>query len=157
MTQEQFGEFLEDNLQDLVNPDPESVPGDRDMPSPAALIQMARNLRVHSKTEFERTINPHDGSGSLVFKKDNEVKGNTKVPPAFLLGIPVFEAGDMYRVEAKLRFRVEGAQARFFYELVRPELILKDAFDKVRAEARDKTGLRVLAGRPETQGTSADE
>jgi uncharacterized protein YfdQ (DUF2303 family) len=101
MNQSDFGEWLEANIKDLANPDGAGTP------APAALLQVARNLRVHAKTEFEQRINPSTGEGSFVYKKDNEIQGSTTVPGNFELAIPVFEAGEFYRIPVRLRYKVE--------------------------------------------------
>jgi uncharacterized protein YfdQ (DUF2303 family) len=146
MGQEAFGNFIEDRLDDLANPDPEN---DKDMPPPAKVLEVARNLVVYSKCDFQRTINPSDGTGTFVFKKDNEVQGSTRVPREFLLGIPVFEAGDTYRVRVRLRYNVDGGVAKFQFSLYQPQVIVRDAFSGVRTKATEGTALPLFVGSPE--------
>lgn len=149
MTQEAFGQFLEDNLRDLAAPCAD-LESDKDMPAPARVLDVARNLIVHASHQFERTINPSTGEGTFLFKKDNDVKGTTKVPKSFLLGIPVFEAGDPYRVEARLRYTVDDGKAKFQYALCQPQVTLRDAFNEVRKKVQEKTGLPLFAGAPQS-------
>lgn len=149
MGQEAFGQFIEDNLKDLAAPCAD-VPGDKDMPEPARVLDVARNFIVHASHQFERSINPSTGEGTLVFKKENEVKGTTKVPKSFLLGIPVFEAGDAYRVEARLRYTVDGDKLKFQYALCQPQVTVRDAFGEVRKKVQQATGLPLFAGAPQS-------
>lgn len=148
MTQEAFGQFVEDNLTDLANPDPGNAL-DKDMPPPARVLEVARSLVVNAKTDFQRTINPTTGEGVFTWKKDNEVQGTTKVPKSFLLGIPVFDAGEAYRIEARLRYSVDNGVAKFQFALYQPQAIVRDAFDKVRKQVAEGTRLLVFAGSPE--------
>ena len=64
MTQDAFGVWIDDHMRDLA-----SVPG---YPEPAAVLEMARNLVIHSKGIFERKINPTTGEGVLIVKDEHE-------------------------------------------------------------------------------------
>lgn len=143
MGQETFGQWIEDNMPDLAAP----ADGD-DLAPPARLLEVARNLIVRTKGEFSRTVNPTTGEFSLVNKLENESQ-STKIPRGFCLGIPVFEAGERYRIEARLRFSMRDGKPTFAYELVQPAAVLRDAFGGVRGQVATQTGLPVLAGSPE--------
>lgn len=146
LTQEVFAQFIEDHLDDLASPVGNGE--DKDLPMPAEVLTMARNLVIRSKGEFSRTINPTTGEGSLVCRNENETT-STRIPRAFLLGIPVFEAGALYRVEARMRMDMSSGRPIFAYVLYRPEEIKRDAFGEVRKAVIDKTSLPVFAGSPE--------
>lgn len=147
MGQEGFGQFIEDNLRDIVPPDPNN-PEDAECPQPAKVLEMARTLVVRTKGEFSRTLNPTTGEGSLVCKTENETS-STKIPKAFLLGIPVFEAGARYRIEARLRFAMRDGRPTFSYSLYQPQVVLRDAFGEVRARVQKETSLPLFVGTPE--------
>jgi len=144
MSQDDIGQHIEDNMADLAAP----TPADVGVVSPAKLLETTRNLIIRSKGEFSRSINPSTGEFSVVNKTEHETT-STPIPKTFLLGIPVFEAGVLYRVEARFRFNLNSGRPQFAYELVTPHLIVKDAFQAVRQEVISKTGLEVLAGHPE--------
>lgn len=145
MSQEEFAQFVEDNMVDLASPTAE----DGDLyPKPAAVLEMALKLTINLQGEFSRSINPTTGESTLVNKTEHG-PNSTKIFKSFLLGIPVFEAGARYRVEARIRFQLEGGRARFSYALYQPEAIKRDAFAGVRAEVEKGTSLAVFAGTPE--------
>lgn len=148
MSQETFGQLIEDNMGDLANPDPE-MESDRDMPTPAKVLEVARHLVVYAWHNFERKINVSDGTGTFTWKKDNEVAGSTKVPKGFLLGIPVFDAGAVYRLPVRLRYQVDAGAAKFQISLYQPHVVIRDAFDQVRTEAATGTALPLFVGSPE--------
>ena len=145
MQQEAFAQFIEDNLPDLVAP---GVQDDKDLPMPADVLTMARNLIVRSEGEFQRSFDPVTGASTLVTKHDNKTE-STKIPRAFLLGIPVFEAGMFYKVTARMRMEMSGGRAIFSYVLFQPEVIKRDAFGEVRQKVEEGTQLIVFAGSPE--------
>jgi uncharacterized protein YfdQ (DUF2303 family) len=146
MGQEAFAQFVEDHLDDIRSPTGDS--GDSDLPAAADLLTMARNLVIRSRGEFSRSINPVTGESALVSKHENTSE-STKIPRGFLLGIPVFEAGALYAVEARMRFSMLNGRPTFAYALVNPDEKLRDAFNEVRMLAEARTGLPVLAGSPE--------
>lgn len=141
-TQDDFGAFVEENAADLAGPEGE------DLATPAKLLETARNLIVRTKGSFERVVNPNTGEFSLVNKLENE-STSTRIPRGFVLGIPVFEAGAPYRVEARLRFALRDQKATFSYQLVQPVAILRHAFGEVRTRVAEATTLPVWAGLPE--------
>lgn len=145
MSQEAFAQFIEDNMVDLSNPTAED--GDL-FPKPAAVLEMARKLAIHTKGEFSKEINATTGEGTLVVKNEH-TPASTKIPKGFILGIPVFEAGEPYRVEARLRFSMPNGRPSFSFSLYQADAIKRDAFNEVRELVKTGTSLPVFAGSPE--------
>lgn len=146
MRQEVFAQFLEDHQDDLRAPTGNGE--DKTFPAPSELLTMARNLTINTKGVFSRSINQTTGEGQLICKNENETS-STRIPPIFLLGVQVFEAGAFYAVQARLRLDMSGGAPLFSYALYRPEEIKREAFDEVRQTAKERTELPVLAGSPE--------
>lgn len=146
-SQEAFGEFIDANMADLASPDGSGAL-DLEIAPPAAVLSMARTLVVRTKGEFSRAINPTTGESSLVNKLENE-STSTKISRCFLLQLPVFESGTVYRVEARIRFAMSDGRPTFSYSLYQHLEILRDAFGEVRKLVADGTGLPVFAGSPE--------
>lgn len=141
LAQDDFAEFIDANFDNLTSGDGYPVPID--------VMTMARDLRVHQKGTFERTVNPTTGDHALICKLETDEKTSTKIPRAFLLALPVFLGGSLYKVEARVRMRLRSGAAQFSYTLYRAEEIHRDAFGDVRAAVAEATGLPVLAGSPE--------
>ncbi len=127
MTQDQFGEFIDANMTDLASPEAT----EKDVAKPADVLLMARNLTVRTKGEFSRIINPTTGEGSLISKLENDT-ASTTIPRAFLLKLPVFENGTMYRVEARVRFQMQNGPADL---LVPPLPAERDRARRVRGRS----------------------
>lgn len=138
MNQEQFAQFIEDNLPDIAQP-------------PAAdMLEISRSLEAKKKVNFASGIRLSNGQNQLTYEEEIQgtaAKGTLQVPETFTLGIPVLEGGLRYAVEARLRYRIgEGGKLAMWYELVRPHKILEDAVHAVWSEIQDKTSMRVLNG-----------
>lgn len=150
MTQDAFAQLIDENLADLASPNLEAQPLDAEMPSPAQVLTMVRQLSIRTKGEFTRKVDEVTGEFELVNKLEHE-STNTKIYRAFLLRIPVFAGADatFYRVEARIRFRLENGRPVFAFTLYRHDLVLQDAFGDVRAAVAKGTELPILAGSPE--------
>lgn len=139
LRQEPFAQFLEDRLEDIASKD--------GYPAAAALLEMARNLTINVKGTFKKTINPHDGTGTLTADVEHG-GGSTRIPRAFMLGLRVFEGGVQYAVEARIRFAMKEGTPSFGFILHRRAETERDAFNDVRAQVVKGVGLPVFAGTP---------
>ncbi len=137
MTQAKFADFIESRLEDIATAE--------GFPRASDVLTMARNLMIRTKGTFQREFNPTNGDSVLVNKTETDT-GSTPIPRAFLLGIPVFEGGARYSVEARVRFGVSDGGAAFSFTMHRRKEIERDAFAEVRAKIAAATGVVVLAG-----------
>ncbi len=137
MTQEAFADFIEGRLEDLATGD--------GFPRATDVLTMARNLMIRTKGTFQREFNPTNGDSVLVNKTETDT-GSTPIPRAFLLGIPVFEGGERYSVEARVRFGFVEGRPAFSFTMHRRKEIERDAFQAVRSQIAIATGIAVLAG-----------
>lgn len=133
-----FAELVEDNLPDIVEPDG------------ATLLELAQSFQAHTKVRFESARHLQGGDRQLVYTEDTTAtagtKGDITIPPTFTLGIAPFEVGEMYRVVARLRYRITDGRLRLGYRLDRPEDVLRSAFRDVVNEVQQRTGIDVLYG-----------
>lgn len=139
MRQTEFADFLESRLEDMV--------AGAGFPSPLDVLQVARQLHIVSKGTYTRSVDPTTGDNILVNKTETET-GSTVIPRAFLIAIPVFEGGDRYQLEARMRFTMQDGAPQFSYVLHRRAEVERDAFGKVRQKINDDTKLPLFAGTP---------
>lgn len=136
MTQEQFGEFLEDNLADLVDA--------------AHLIEVAGTLVAKTDTQFYSSKRLDNGQTQLGYRETIDAKagaeGNLTIPREFFLGIRVFKNGEAYKLKARLKYRLKNQTLDFWYELDRPEVTVEAAFTHYVTQAREHSGFIVLLG-----------
>lgn len=147
MSQDQFADFIDANLKDIASP-PTGGAISADVAQPAAVVEMARNLVVRSNTAFERKVDITTGATTLV-SKDERDPSSTKIPRAFMLGIPVFEGGAVYAIEARVRLKMQNGRPTFSYSLFQTDEILRDAFGDVRKKVAEGTALPLFVGAPE--------
>lgn len=140
MSQTEFAQWVEDHLEDLASPEQ-----GKSGIEPIELLELARSLQINTRGTFKRKINPTTGEAMLVCKQEHE-ESSTKIPRCFHLGIPVFEGGSHYRVEARIRFALKEGHAHFTYRLHRYREIQRAAFGDIVDAVREKTGLPVFVG-----------
>lgn len=137
MTQVEFVRFLEDNMPDVVEP------------NSAELLQVALNFEAKKSVEFSSGVRL--ANGQIQFQYDEVVrgtaqKGTIEIPEKFVLGIPIHVNGPAYRIEVRLRWRLQEGKVVFWYEIVRPHRFIEDALKEIRERVASETALVVLAG-----------
>ncbi len=165
MSQQEFAEFLEDRITDVIAPpDMVGAPLDRDDPmvhlasmlggafaSPTKLMELSRGLSVRANEQVRQATNLSSGEVSLQFTSEHQDEAGQplKVPNLFLIAIPVFLSGALYRVAVRLRYRLRAGAISWFYELHRTDLVFDHAFTEACNKARAVTDLPLFVGSPE--------
>lgn len=138
MTQEAFAQFIEDNAPDCVAPDS------------ATMIEIARTLEAKKKVNFASGIRLSNGENELTFEESIEGtagKGKFKIPEMFALAIPVLEGSDRWRVQARLRYRIDAqGKLAIWFDLDRPHKVLEKAVEDVWQTIQGEVGRRIYNG-----------
>ncbi|TYK47177.1 DUF2303 family protein [Actinomadura decatromicini] len=140
--QVEFAEFLEDNLPDIAN---EPVPA-------AAMLEIARTFQAKTRVSFSSGVVAESGDIRLKYEETTDTsggaKGNLDVPRAFAIGVAPFDDCEPYRIEARLRHRIQGSALHLAYLLDRPEDVIRDAVKTVVTKVEEATGARIMRGAP---------
>lgn len=138
MNQATFAQFVEDNLPDIA------------APVGAVVLEVVRTLEARKKVNFLSAVRLQDGNREFTYEEQTDAsaaKGTLKVPEVFTLGLQPFRGAAKYRLDARLRFRIEdGGKLTLWYDLVRPHLVLEGAFADVVKEIAAATSLEVRIG-----------
>lgn len=139
MGQGEFAQHLEDNLVDIRNP-----PG-------ADILEVCRSLKAKKSVEFTSAIDLSNGSEQFTYNENitseaGARRSNLTVPRDFNLGIPVLLGGEVYAVVARLRYRITEGKLALWYELYRPQYIVRAAFADIVKEVEAQTGVTVWQG-----------
>lgn len=138
MSQNDFAIFLEDNLLDVVRPEG------------AEMLEIAKTLQASKAGRFKSGIRLENGDHELQYEETTQAKagqkGTLEIPSTFDLGLSCFTNGKRYKVEARLRYRINEGALIFWYELVRPHLIIDDACKELIAQIKAETGIQPLLG-----------
>jgi uncharacterized protein YfdQ (DUF2303 family) len=164
MTMADFAAFLEDRIIDVLYMIPgedtlsedlqrlvDTLGGGDTIATPNKLIQLARGLQINEAAVVQEAVNLQSGEGVIRFQSEHtdEHGGPLKVPALFLIGIPVFRNGPLYRLAARLRYRKKGPSIIFWYELWRTDRTFDAAFNEAVERVKVETELPVFIGKPE--------
>ncbi len=138
-SQQEFAEFLEDNMSDLLDP------------PAAAMLDVARDLHAHTECSFGSQIKLSNGQVQLKYTETVTAgvgSGTMEVPETFTIRIPVFYGEPAVTIGARLRYRLNSGKLTFFYKLYRQDEILQNAFQAVVDGIADALKMPVWLGDP---------
>lgn len=158
LDQASFAAWLEDHLADVADPT-QAGDGGREFltlfscafASASKLLELSRGLNVHVGERVGNHVNLASGEATIAFvaqHADDQGKP-LKVPGAFLLAIPVFRGGDLYKIPARLRYRVAQGAITWSFDLYRTPAVFDHAIGEACTTAQEETDLPVFVGKPE--------
>ena len=142
-SQAEFATWLEDNLGDIA--------AVTNMPTGADILQMALGFEANANKRLRSKINLQSGGVQFEFvdDEDKDTRTSMEVFQRFTLGLPVFEGStNAYPLEARLKYREKDGKVSFWFELIRPDRVFKDAVKDELTKIKDATGFPVVAGKP---------
>jgi uncharacterized protein YfdQ (DUF2303 family) len=162
MDMSDFAAFLEDRIIDVIDliPDEDEVSEELQkfinicggsIAGPSKLIEISRGLKFNEDNIVKEARNLQTGEAQIQFESRhvNEKGEELKVPGLFLIAIPIFKHGPVYRIAARLRYRKGAGGLVFFYELWRADRSFDHAFRESIDRAAIETDLPLMLGSPE--------
>lgn len=129
MTQEEFALFIEDNLKEVSEPEPN------------VMLEIASTLKATKDVEFKSGIRLADGQVQFAYVENLNGRagaaGNLQIPEQIKLILQIFVKGAPYALQARFRYRVSSGGLSMWYTLISPHLSYQHAIDEV-AEAIGK-------------------
>lgn len=161
MSMSDFAEFVENRLVDVVQIiEDDELPEDvrafaktmsAGIASPAKLLEMSRGLQVNEASVVKQVTNLSTGEAQVVFQSEHADQNGQplNLPSLFVLAIPVFKLGALYRIAARLRYRKQSGGLVFWYDLWRPDRSFDHAFREACQRTQAETNLPLFYGKPE--------
>jgi uncharacterized protein YfdQ (DUF2303 family) len=141
MTQLEFAEFLENNLQLFVEP------------KGAELLELVRTLHGHSNARFNTSLRLDNGAYSASYEEDVSIKGSAgsksgdiKLPPEIAAGFAIFQGAEPYKIKARLKCRIVDRQLKLYFETIQLPNIVRDSIMLLVKQVSTKTGIVPLLG-----------
>jgi len=144
MSQTEFAAFIEDNAEVFIGTAVEGVK----FPTSGEMLQMALDFEAKQDTRFRSSVRLASGSYELnvVAKDDQATETKMTLFSRFALGLRPYLNEQAYRIEARLRYRAAGGELTFWYELVRPDLVIEDAVKGIIEKIKGAMSVPVLFG-----------
>jgi len=140
LNQVQFAEHVEASLPDIR------------VPTGADLLELAQSFQANTKVRFESSRDLGSGQRQLVYREEVEAGagplGNLTIPKEFELGLAPYEGTGLYKVTARLRYRIAEGRLSLGYVLDRPRDVQRTAFDEVLKDVETQTSMVALLGTP---------
>lgn len=145
-TQEEFALFLDKHINDVVAYESEKDVDYLGYPSKAELYNFVTTLEDSKGQKFSRKVNIQNGdvSVSLERESDDGTKQRLKMFERFAINLQLYEGFPVYRVTAKLRFRVNNGQVAFFYDIEGLEELFIENRNWAVGQIKEATGLPVF-------------
>lgn len=174
LTKDEFGEFIEDNASDFLDPTPALLgKTGSDLQAweehmteiaqklqgrfgqYAARAQLSREFQVHETGHLQVKTDRDTGEAKVQFLTEHKDPDGQplSLPNLFMIAIPVFEEGALYRLAVRFRYRKSGSEVRFIVSLYNPDAALRDAAREAMTLAQAETNVPLLMGIPETGAT----
>lgn len=121
--QVEFARFIEDHIPHIAEP------------AGADLLKLCLTLDAKKNVTFKQSNRLEDGQTQLVYEEEIKAtagggaqKGTLDVPSGFILVLEPFRGVGGMRVDARFRYRINEGALTLWYELVRVEDVLDQAF-----------------------------
>lgn len=176
MSQIEFANFLKDNIVDIMSAlstdaskDSEAEKALRELLTtlggrcggPADIMKLATGVSFNAEQKVVQSFDTDTGESQINFEEKHtagkSMGSNIKVPNMFLIGIPVFEDGAIYRLPVRLKYRLSGGSIVWSIEVYRAKDAIKNAFAGAAATAKEKTALPLFYGADEQTDQEDDD
>jgi uncharacterized protein YfdQ (DUF2303 family) len=138
MKQEEFAEFLEDHLPELLEP------------NSADMLEIAQSFQAAVKVDFQSASRLSSGQRQFQYVETVQSKAGQKgqltVPETFIIGLVPFDGSEGYKLTARLRHRIGQNGLQLGYKLERPDEIRKTAFADVVKAISEQIDTAVMNG-----------
>lgn len=168
---DEFGEFIEANAKDIMDPTPAILAGKVSEMNEAwenrlietaqriegrygqltQLLSMSKRFQVYETSDLSLVSNRDTGEVQLQFMSEHKTPDGKpiSVPNLIMIAIPVFRYGAAYRMPVRFRYRKTGAEVKFILSVYGPERAFQAAFDEALDTAIVRTDLPLFQGKPE--------
>ena len=154
--QADFAMMIEDRIQDLASPyDQERTDHEAQFGAkfavPSELMMLSKGLEINMASRIKEVRNLQSGEAQVVFEEVHEDgKGKPiKVPGLFVVAIPLFVGGEKVRIITRLLYRKAGTRLAWFFQMIRPDLVIRERLTADLLKVGADTGLPTFEGTPE--------
>lgn len=138
MSQVEFAEFLDDNLEDIYSGE------NGEYPTASQIQEMATGIQVTENTETTGKINLSNGAANISYV--GEVQSSVEIPTHIQIAIPLFENGDKYTLQMRLRYRSTGGGIKFKLLFTNLDRSLEEHFEEILQFILEKTDVTAFRG-----------
>lgn len=158
LDQRAFAEFIEDHVSDVISTHAaktRSWRGSRCSSAGATrcsadLVTLSRGLQVSSEVKVRDAVTLSSGEIAVTYEESHRdgKEAPLQVPNLFVIAIPVFYAGPLYRIGAVALFAARG-RCEVGVHLYRHDRVFDRAFEEICTTVQSETGAPLFVGAAE--------
>lgn len=133
--QAEFAAFLEENAEDIVDPEP------------GRMIEISRDLEATQDVNFKAGNRLESGDRTFVYETETRVRGDVVIPREFKIEIPLYQGEDPVVLRCAFRFRIQPQGLSLGFEWRRVEYQRQAYFAQIAHRISEDTGRPVYLGR----------
>jgi len=137
MPQETFAEFVEDNLEDIVDP-----PG-------AEMLEIVTSFQATRSLDFKSAVRLSNGQVQFIHLETTDAvvkSGEIKCPETFNIGISPFFGVTAFKIQARFRYRINDRKLSLGFKLQRPEGVMEQVMDDIEKAIQPPPGVITVHG-----------
>lgn len=173
LAKDEMGAFIEENAKDFQDPTPAILQRsyaaadnadwedrmieiaqkiDKRFGQLRQLLTMSTQFQVYESSHLTVTSNRDTGESSIQFLDEHKDKDGApiSIPQLFIIAIPVFRNGPLWRLPVRFMYRKAGSDVKFTFTLYNDDKAFDAAFTEALETARTGTELPLFIGHPET-------
>ena len=132
--QSEFVAFLEENVMDLVTPEP------------AKMLELAKDFSANKTVNFKSGHRLDNGDRSLTYVEETGTKGAIEIPKKIKIKIPIYNREDEVEIELWFRYRINDGLLKLGFDFHRIEPIKQAAFNAAVDRVAAESGLDAFFG-----------
>lgn len=142
LSQQEFAQHIEEGIADMVKPDG------------AEMLEIAQSIEGKNDVAFKSKIDLTSGEIRVGYEERVEAQagasGQLAVPREFTIGVAPFIGEDAFKLNARLRWRVNGGNLMLGYKLDRPDAAVREVLAGIykRLSEGSEGFSRVFYGKP---------
>lgn len=141
ISQVAFAEHLEQGARNVVTP------------AAADMLEIAQTFHAKRNVAFKSSSRLKSGEIGLQYETTDQatagIKGTMEIPDLFTLRLQPFDGGPEYdNITARFRYRIVDGVLFLGYQIDRPDLVKRAAFNDITAKVSEGIQLPVMAGVP---------
>lgn len=122
-------------------------------PSPATMLDIAQSFHASTSANVKSAKRLRDGRTQAVYEEDVSATagegGTVEIPDTFSLSMRPFYGSDLFKVTARIEWKLASGKLSIGYQLVRPEDVERQAFLKiVEVVSSEMPEVPLVAGAP---------
>lgn len=158
MPQREFAAFIEERISNIIVPnldDPkikkyaELLQGS--WAEPTDLVALSRGIEMNVGIAAKNAVRLSSGEVQITYTESHQDGSGQplRVPNLFQICIPIFYGGELVIMAAHLRYRLQGGEVLWGYQLAQPDVVFDAAFDDMVKKIDDGVESVVVLGVPE--------